>query len=1514
MGFSLRPLGRRITDIFDANSAQDQAKRVAAGQAQMYEQQQANKGVAGRSIASNPIQRVVNTGRALGEGIIEAPRQLNNWAVTSMQQGSNDYINAQRAQSNLQNTQAQIAASQGRLLRSPLSTPVQKQNAMRLLNQNSQGMNDVYGSIKEQQTKDLTALDPRRNLAAGASVVFDLATLGVGAGAKTAFKEAAQQGVKQFGKVAFKEGSKATATGAVSGGLSPIVNKGKDATAADIMLGAAGGAALGFITPAGMYGAGRLVNKVTSSGPIPNLLRDKGIMRPSILNDAEVADLARFKELAGTGAMMDDGVYERGLAAAQKAGVDIRPTSPDVDNLIKAHQTYNVRKMQPRGETGGGFLGNEPTIKNPLGEDVPNPNYVAPQATSDGWTRVKNKDGEYVNTKTYDHFDGGTLTKQTKEFKTGGSATKYIANKADGTTREFIRIGDATNYLKKPSKVTAPQVGKTEPTFVRDNNGKWKMDNGSKQTEPSSTKPMSSKVERSSNEGKDLAEFLSESHKTLPKDTEVTIKYQPAGTQTVIPVQGKIKSSYGGKISNDVQTMSYGGKSKTYNSYRADGRTLVTDTFGNTHVINNMDIKSVEVAPQVGKTDKPKVGLKKNEKDLLARVAYKEATDKAAMADAQNTVNKIREKAFKEGNRNLTRNEMIKEALAMEKLTGVKPQSIPQAAQPKPKVIKYPPVGEITEAPKTPGAFQRSVRSIKGVLKQYGETGKDAVKRLENARNNKEISTQAFLDKTKAVWDLDDNETIQFFQALKKLSNGEQPTMSDRVAKAVQEWSDNIPSVRERAVAAGIEVGDQGKFYAPQTHSNLKGDGEIKFINQMIAEGKATDIADARTKLQFMKNDNYKPFGSLEKSREVDMPGYDMTKKALSDYVARAHDTIATAEQFGPKGEGKMEILARLQQEGYNSSQINKAEEYLDKALKLKQYDQTATRASSAVRQANAFMTLGTAGVSNAGQVTNTMTVAGIGRTLKNMAKIATSKTSRAQADSMGVTLDHAISTIESQQVGTQNRILRNIASPLFREVERFNRRYTALVGEDFGNHLLKKGEFGTRKLKELGVTGEIGKKLTPNQIRELSRGLVETTQFKVDPMDLPGWTDSPMGKVVSQYKPFIYKQTEFMYHQVIKEAGRGNFAPLLRFLAVGVFMGLGGQKIKDVIKGRDSFRDDEGNNKSTAALVDKGISSVGGYGMVDNARYLFNKRGSDKLSQYVAGAVGGPTAGNAAEFVDNLAEGLGKNKDWKPMGRDLISKVPTVGPKIANTVLPYDEKVSSTPKKGEEATPAQLDKQASEELKKLRENVKAGDNSLIQLPNGEYAATINGEVKSFKKLADARNAARLDHALADGSDSKVLGEKGKEIYYYKNENGETKAMPNYKHEFDVVDSQNQLDMYVAKDNEDYDGWTSAAKSQIKALETLRDRYNKDSQEDKVDDIQKKIETLKSSMRKYAGYGGSFKKGSGSKVNSGSYRVSLNAGGSAPRVTSKTQVAALRRVSIKGGGTKPRVSSAKSRV
>ena len=68
-------------------------------------------------------------------------------------------------------------------------------------------------------------------------------------------------------------------------------------------------------------------------------------------------------------------------------------------------------------------------------------------------------------------------------------------------------------------------------------------------------------------------------------------------------------------------------------------------------------------------------------------------------------------------------------------------------------------------------------------------------------------------------------------------------------------------------------------------------------------------------------------------------------------------------------------------------------------------------------------------------------------------------------------------------------------------------------------------------------------------------------------------------------------------------------------------------------------------------------------------------------------------------------------------------------------------------------------------------------------------------------------------------------------------------------------------------------------------------------------------------MKKYAGYGGAFSKGKGSSIHASNYHVSLNAGGSAPRVTSVTNAGQNKMsVSFKNGSSKPRVTSKKSRV
>jgi hypothetical protein len=144
-------------------------------------------------------------------------------------------------------------------------------------------------------------------------------------------------------------------------------NRGKDVSPQSMAVDA--GTSIAFGGALGLAGKGAK----EAAKPVVRGLRDKSIIRPSRLNDAEVADLSNFRQASG--GMMDDNTYKAGKAAANKAGVDYRDTTK-VDELLGAHKTYDTRKTQKQAGSVGGDNSNQPTIKNVLtGEDIPNPQY-----------------------------------------------------------------------------------------------------------------------------------------------------------------------------------------------------------------------------------------------------------------------------------------------------------------------------------------------------------------------------------------------------------------------------------------------------------------------------------------------------------------------------------------------------------------------------------------------------------------------------------------------------------------------------------------------------------------------------------------------------------------------------------------------------------------------------------------------------------------------------------------------------------------------------------------------------------------------------------------------------------------------------------------------------------------------------------------------------------------------------------------------------------------------------------
>ena len=101
--------------------------------------------------------------------------------------------------------------------------------------------------------------------------------------------------------------------------------------------------------------------------------------------------------------------------------------------------------------------------------------------------------------------------------------------------------------------------------------------------------------------------------------------------------------------------------------------------------------------------------------------------------------------------------------------------------------------------------------------------------------------------------------------------------------------------------------------------------------------------------------------------------------------------------------------------------------------------------------------------------------------------------------------------------------------------------------------------------------------------------------------LDLPYSWQSPTGKVLTQYKQFAYKQMNFMYEFVFKEAKKGNIKPLLLFLTVGVAIGEGVADLKVFARNRERPK------KLSHRIIDD-LMTIGGIGLatdfISNLQY----------------------------------------------------------------------------------------------------------------------------------------------------------------------------------------------------------------------------------------------------------------------------------------------------------------------
>ena len=604
----------------------------------------------------------------------------------------------------------------------------------------------------------------------------------------------------------------------------------------------------------------------------------------------------------------------------------------------------------------------------------------------------------------------------------------------------------------------------------------------------------------------------------------------------------------------------------------------------------------------------------------------------------------------------------------------------PRAPIPHPEFLQP----EALLPPQTVAPLRRIFDRSRNVIASMGEAGQELAGRVHAWREGAETDAAAYLQRMPTVKTLGSKDFVNLVDVLE----GNAAPSSPRIAQAAQEAKGVLDDLFTRAQNAGVEVAGKIEQYFPHVLKedvvsairNTKKRGDL--IRRLMESNQAATPEEANTILQrYVTASRDRRHGALEMERLANLGDYRKEKEVLYNHVLTASRRINEVAQFGRDDAIANRLLERIGAEGY---ELPVARDLFQTIVGAKSHDDLIRRISTAARAYNTATRLGLAVLGNATQSVNTASVTGLLRTVQNAPKAVWSRKEKEFADTAGVVLDAVIR--ETREGSGLSDKIPGLTMLGFGAVETFNRRLAAVAGREFAADMARKAAAGSsqarRSLSKMGLDAEgIAKrgKLSAQEEIRAARSIVERTQFRVDPQDLPGWTSHPVGQLVSQFKTFSYNQTAFVKRELLDEAVKGNVLPLLRFAVLAPIAQAAATEARNLAQGR-APEEDPGMRALQYAM---GPLGVGG----DVARTLFGINSKyvpveRRVSQFT-GSLLGPTVGQATEALGGVLHATEGN--LVPAERLGLRQVPYVGGYLANTLTPY--KQPSTAVVGERTT-----------------------------------------------------------------------------------------------------------------------------------------------------------------------------------------------------------------------------------
>ncbi|HEY2930864.1 MAG TPA: hypothetical protein VGK99_03890 [Acidobacteriota bacterium] len=268
-------------------------------------------------------------------------------------------------------------------------------------------------------------------------------------------------------------------------------------------------------------------------------------------------------------------------------------------------------------------------------------------------------------------------------------------------------------------------------------------------------------------------------------------------------------------------------------------------------------------------------------------------------------------------------------------------------------------------------------------------------------------------------------------------------------------------------------------------------------------------------------------------------------------------------------------------------------------------------------------------------------------------------------------TLDEAINGVLREMGGSGNIAQTYLKMIGFGATERFNRTVSAVAGKNYAEQLagtLRKNpadKSASFQLSRLGLNPAtiMERGLSEDDLLKAAQTVTRETQFSPRPQNLPLFLNSPSGKVLFQFKTFVYNQTKLIKNEILQNVKSDPAAAsrkILMLVAAAPVVGELGLDAKMLVR---NFVAGVLNNDvhvdRPSALVDRIIedyAAVGSFGIFGDI-YQSGKYGERGITNLIAG----PTASNLMEAA--VATGTGSTKRLETLAK---RNTPVLGPLLS--------------------------------------------------------------------------------------------------------------------------------------------------------------------------------------------------------------------------------------------------------